>query len=143
MQTSTLTHFTSLAGRVLIALIFIVAGFSKISGYEGTQGYMEAMGVPGVLLPLVILLEVVGGLAIVVGFQTRILAFLFAGFSLVSAMLFHANFADQTQSILFMKNVAIAGGFLFLVAHGAGRWSVDGWLANSKVSSQSNTLSAV
>ena len=118
-------NYSSLAGRLLIATIFLMAGISKISGYEGTQGYMEAMGVPGALLPLVIITEVLGAIAIIVGYKTRTTAFLLAGFSIVSALLFHANFSDQTQSILFMKNFAIAGGFLFLVANGAGPVSID------------------
>jgi len=102
-----------------------MAGISKISGYAGTQGYMEAMGVPGSLLPAVIALEILGAIAIIIGFKTRMAAFLLAGFSLVSAFLFHYSPADQMQMILFMKNVAIAGGFLFLVANGAGLVSID------------------
>jgi putative oxidoreductase len=112
-------------GRVLLALIFVTSGFSKITAYAGTQGYMEAMGVPGALLPLVIVLEILGGLAIILGWQTRLAAFGLAGFSLLSAILFHADFADQMQMIMFMKNVSIAGGFLLLVAHGAGAYSLD------------------
>lgn len=120
-----------LGGRVFIALIFVVAGYSKIGGYAGTAAYMESTGVPGLLLPLVIALELGGGLLIIAGFQTRIVAFLLSGFCLASAALFHNNFADQMQSILFMKNIAIAGGFLFLVVHGAGTFSVDGKLRKS------------
>ena len=86
---------------------------------------MESVGVPGQLLPLVIATEVLGSLAIIMGFKTRWVAFLLAGFSVVSAILFHSNMADQMQSILFMKNIAIAGGFLLLVAHGAGALSLD------------------
>lgn len=122
---SKLQEFAAPIGRLLIAFIFVKAGLDKISGYEGTQGYMEAMGVPGGLLPLVILTEVVLGLAVIVGFRTRLAAFGLAGFTVLSAILFHADFSDQTQSILFMKNIAIAGGFLFLIAHGAGAWSID------------------
>ena len=118
-------NYSSLTGRLLISAIFLTAGISKISGYEGTQGYMEAMGIPGGLLPLVIITEIIGSLAIIVGYKTRITAFLLAGFSIISALLFHANFGDQIQSILFMKNFAIAGGFLFLVANGAGYVSFD------------------
>ena len=124
-----LANYSNLAGRILISVIFLMAGLNKITGYEGIQGYMDAMGVPGSLLPLVIITEVVGAIAIILGFQTRIVAFLLAGFSLLSAMLFHFNFADQMESILFMKNVAIAGGFLFLVANGAGAMSLDQRLA--------------
>jgi putative oxidoreductase len=120
-----------LGGRVFIALIFVVAGWSKITGYADTQAYMESVGVPGIMLPLVIALELGGGLLIIAGFQTRIVAFLLSGFCLVSAALFHANFADQMQSILFMKNVAMAGGFLFLVVHGAGTFSLDSKLSKA------------
>ncbi len=115
----------SLSGRLLIAAIFLASGLTKISAYAGTQSYMEAMGVPGSLLPLVIATEVVGGLAIILGWQTRLAALALAGFCLVSALLFHFDLADQTQFILFMKNLAMAGGFLFLVANGAGDWSLD------------------
>ena len=75
--------FAAPLGRIMIALIFVTSGFSKISGYAGTQGYMEAMGVPGALLPLVIAVEFLGGLAVVLGWHTRIAAFLLAGFSLL------------------------------------------------------------
>lgn len=115
----------SAAGRTLIAAIFLLSGIAKISGFEATQGYMAAMGVPGALLPLVIGFEVLAALAIIVGFQTRAVAFLLAGFSLVTAVLFHGELSDQTQYIMFMKNIAIAGGFLFLVANGAGALSLD------------------
>ncbi len=118
-------NYGNLVGRILISVIFLTAGASKIPGYEATQGYMEAMGVPGALLPIVIATELLGAIAIIIGYKTRIVAFLLAGFSFVSALLFHFNFADQMQSILFMKNVAIAGGFLFLVANGAGYVSID------------------
>jgi len=119
-------NYANTVGRLFIAAIFVMSGLGKISGYAGTQAYMEAMGVPGAMLPVVIALEVVGGLAIIVGWQTRIVAFLLAGFSLVSAILFHADFGDQMQQISFMKNVAIAGGFLFLVANGPGALALDG-----------------
>ena len=117
-------YFNSV-GRVLIAAIFLLSGLSKISGYEATQGYMDAMGVPGGLLPLVIVFEVFAAVAIIVGFQTRLAALALAGFTLVSAVILHGNLGDQTQFIMFMKNVAIAGGFLFLVANGAGALALD------------------
>lgn len=114
--------YSDLAGRVLIATIFIIAGWGKISGYAGTQAYMASAGVPGALLPLVIALELGGGIAIVLGLFTRPIALLLAGFSIASALLFHAT---PDQQILLLKNLAMAGGFLFLVANGAGRLSVD------------------
>lgn len=116
---------TQLAGRALMSAIFITAGIGKLGAYAGTQGYMESVGLPGALLPLVILLEIGGGLAILLGWKTRIAAFLLAGFSLLSALVFHDNFADQIQSIMFMKNLAMAGGFLFLVAGETHAWSID------------------
>ncbi len=115
----------SLAGRVMIALIFVLAGLSKISAIEGTQSYMEAMGLPGILIYPTILFEVAAGLAIIAGFKTRYVALALAGFSLLSALIFHNQLGDQTQFILFMKNVAMAGGFLFLARYGAGELSID------------------
>ncbi|GGO86698.1 membrane protein [Marinobacterium nitratireducens] len=117
--------FALLVGRILLALIFVSAGWSKIGGFEGTQGYMESMGVPGVLLPLVILLELGGGLAIIVGLGTRTIAVLLALFCIASAVVFHTDFSQPMQSIMFMKNLAIAGGFLVLAASGPGGLSID------------------
>lgn len=120
-----------LVGRIFIALLFIPAGAGKISGYAGTQGYMESIGVPGILLPLVILVELGGGIAILLGWQTRIVAFLLAGFCVVSGLLFHLQPEDQMQMILLTKNIAIAGGLLFLVANGARAFSIDHWRRKS------------
>lgn len=115
-----------LAARVLLAQIFLISGFGKLgAGYAGTQAYMEAMGIPGMLLPLVIALEIGGGLALIAGFLTRWAALALAGFTVASAVLFHANFGDQTQTIMFMKNLAMAGGLLLLYVQGAGSYSVD------------------
>ena len=120
-------------GRALMALIFIMAGFSKIGGYAGTAQFMDAMGVPGMLLPLVILLELGGGIMLLIGWQARLAAFLLGGFSVIAGVIFHLvpsfgleGMAAQTEMIMFMKNLAIAGGLGFVVAHGAGALSVDG-----------------
>ena len=120
-----LNVFYSLGGRILIALIFVISGLNKIGAIEGTQGYMEAMGVPGALIYPTILFEVGAGLAIVIGYQTRVVALALAGFCLVTAFIFHNDLADQTQFVMFMKNVAMAGGFLFLARDGAGEPSLD------------------
>lgn len=117
-----ISEFTT---RLLLAQVFLIAGLTKITGYADTQGYMEAMGIPGALLPLVILLEAGGGLAIILGWQTRLVAATLALFSLAAAVIFHNNLADQMQTIMFMKNLAIAGGLILLVAHGAGGYSLD------------------
>ncbi|MEM6606761.1 MAG: DoxX family protein [Pseudomonadota bacterium] len=114
-----------LAGRVGLATIFLLAGINKIGGYAGTQGYMESAGVSGSLLPAVLALEVIGALALIVGFKTRVVALALAGFSVLSGLLFHFNLADQMQFILFFKNLAMAGGFLVVAAHGAGALSID------------------
>ena len=119
-----------LAGRLLIAWIFIGSGYGKLAAYAGTQGYMEAMGVPGGLLPLVIATELLGGALVVLGLFSRYAAFALAGFTLLAGFLFHGDAGDQMQQIMFMKNLAIAGGLLFLVSHGAGKISLDrrfGW----------------
>ena len=86
---------------------------------------MDAMGVPGVLLPLLILLEIAGSLMIIVGWKTKWTSIALALFTVVAAAIFHSNFADQMQMILFMKNIAIVGGFLLLAVHGAGAYSLD------------------
>jgi putative oxidoreductase len=122
---NTTQNLADLAGRILLAAMFLIAGIQKVGGYAGTQGYMEAMGVPGVLLPLVIALEVGGAIAIILGWHTRLFALLLAGFTLLSALVFHRASGDPMQAILFMKNLAIAGGFLLLVARGPGGWSLD------------------
>ena len=125
MNICTCVAGAQLTGRLLISTIFIMAGLNKIGAYAGTQAYMESAGLPGMLLPVVILLEVGAGLAVLVGWQTRIAAFLLAGFSLLTAIAFHADFANQMQMIMFMKNLAIAGGLLFLVTSEAHIWSFD------------------
>ena len=124
-STITLRSVAELAGRVLLSALFVLSGFGKIGAYAATTGYMAAVGVPGALLPLVIVTELLGGLAIAFGFKTRVVAFLLAGFTVLSALLFHNNFADQIQMIMFLKNISIAGGFLLLVAHGSGPLSLD------------------
>jgi putative oxidoreductase len=116
----------SLVARVFASAIFIIAGYGKLgAGYAGTEGYMASVGVPGGLLPLVIALELGGGIALLLGFQTRLVAFLLAGFSISAALIFHTG-ADQMQQIMLMKNFAMAGGLLAFTMFGAGRLSLDG-----------------
>jgi putative oxidoreductase len=117
--------YADLIGRVLIATVFVLASWGKISAYAGTQAYMQHAGVPGSLLPLVILLELGGGIAIIVGLYTRPVALLLAGFSIIAGLLFHGGSPDQMQQIMLIKDLGLAGGFLFLVANGAGRLSID------------------
>jgi putative oxidoreductase len=115
-----------LAGRVMLAAPFIKGGYEKIGRFAGVQQYMESQGVPGILLPLVIVTELGFGLMVLAGFKTRLAAFMLAGFTLLAALLFHYKPADMNQMMLFWKNMSIAGGFLALMAAGAGAFSVDG-----------------
>lgn len=121
------TSLQLLIGRVLMSIIFIMSGFSKLGSVEGTAGYMASMGVPAASITvwLVIALEVLGGIAILVGFFTRYAAWALAAFCVASGYLGHFQPEDQMQMISFMKNLAMAGGFLALAAAGAGSFSVD------------------
>jgi putative oxidoreductase len=127
---ATPVNLTGLAGRILLAVTFLLSGLGKLGAYSATAAYMSSAGVPGALLPLVIITEVGGALAIIVGWKTRTVALLLAGFCLLTAIAFHRNFADQNQMIHFLKNVSIAGGFLLLVANGPGPLSIDGRVRN-------------
>jgi len=121
----TLQNAAELIGRILLSLMFLIAAYGKITGYAATAGYMASKGVPGALLPLVIATELLGGLAILLGFYTRVAAFLLAGFTILAGTIFHLEPSNQIQMIMFLKDVAITGAFLLLVVHGAGAWSVD------------------
>ena len=121
----TVKNVSELAGRSLLALLFLLSGVGKIGAYAGTAAYMSSVGVPGALLPVVIATEALGAIAIILGWQTRVAALLLAGYTLLAALIFHTNFADQIEMIMFLKNVSIAGGLLLLVANGAGRLSLD------------------
>jgi putative oxidoreductase len=127
--TNTVKNIAEVAGRSLLALLFLLSGVGKIGAYAGTAAYMSSVGVPAALLPVVIATEALGAIAIIVGWQTRVAALLLAGYTLLAALIFHSNFADQIEMIMFLKNVSIAGGFLLLVVHGAGPLSLDRRLA--------------
>ncbi len=117
----------SLVGRLLIASLFIVFGLEKVTGYASSVGYMEAYGLPGSLLPLAILVELGGGIAILLGLFSRWAALALAGFCLVTALVFHTGWSGdggQGQLINFMKNLALAGGLLLLAANGPGKYAV-------------------
>jgi len=124
-RTAALDNYLVLLGRIGLALMYLMSGWNKIGGYAATAQYMESAGVPAGLLPLVIAVEIAGGLAVLFGFLTRWAALGLALYTLIAAALFHAHFADQNQMIHFMKNVTITGGFLVLAAHGAGAFSID------------------
>lgn len=116
-----------LVGRILLSIIFILAGFGKITALGGTAGYFGSMGLPMPMVTAVVvaLVELLGGIAILVGFQTRIVSYVLALFCVATAFVAHFDFADQMQAINFQKNLAMAGGFLVLAAYGAGALSID------------------
>jgi putative oxidoreductase len=117
----------ALGGRVLLAAIFLHEAWSKLTAYAAAVAYTEAFGLPGWLLPGAIAVELGCGLMILLGYRTRLAALLLAAFCIVTAIVFHRNFADRNQVLHFEKDLAIAGGFLLLFAHGAGAWAIDAW----------------
>ncbi len=120
------THnMLNLLGRLLLVILFILSGIGKITEYEGAQQYMDALGVPSALLPIVILLELGGSLLLIVGYQTRLIALLMAGYSVITALIFHQPLSDQIQFLMFWKNISMAGGFLMVASSGAGLFSFD------------------
>ena len=120
-----LAPLCELVGRVLLCLLFLITGLIKIGTYAEMVAYMSSHGVPTVLLPAVIATETLGALAVAFGWKTRVVAFLLAGYSLLTALIFHHDFSDQIQMLMFLKNVSIAGGFLLVLANGAGPISLD------------------
>ncbi len=125
-------NVAALVGRVLLALMFVWAGYGKITGYDGTAGFMASMGMPlvGVMLPLTILVELGGGIALIVGWKARWAALLLAAFTLLASVVFHKFWtmtgdAAMNNMLFFYKNVAVIGGLLMVWAFGPGRLSVD------------------
>jgi putative oxidoreductase len=116
----------ALIGRLLLAAIFLHEAYAKLTAYSAAVTYAEAFGVPGVLLPIAIAVELGCGLLVAVGYQTRIAALVLAGFCVATALLFHVKLGVRNELLHFEKDLAIAGGFLVLFAHGAGRWAIDG-----------------
>jgi putative oxidoreductase len=117
----------ALAGRLLIAIIFLLSGFGKITAPEATQGYIAAVGMPAPLLAYIgaIIVELGGGILLLIGYRVRPVAAIMAIFTVIAALFFHHAFGDQNQMIHFLKNLAMAGGLLQVVAFGAGAFSID------------------
>tara|TARA_Y100001936_G_C15573160_1_gene408218 strand:- start:140 stop:508 length:369 start_codon:yes stop_codon:yes gene_type:complete len=114
-----------LIGRVFISSIFLLSGFNKIVNYDGTVGWMESFNLPGFLLIPAIILEIIAPILIIIGYKTKVAAGALSLFCLATAVIFHNNFSDQMQLIAFMKNFALAGGFLFLVVNGPKGYCLD------------------
>ncbi|MDH4110703.1 MAG: DoxX family protein [Nitrospira sp.] len=129
-------YYADAPARAAMAAIFILSGISKIGAFEGTQAYMEAFGVPGVLLGPTVAFEILAGLAVLLGLAARQAAFLLAGFSIITALIFHRDFGDQVQQIMFLKNVAMAGGLLLLARDGSASLSLKQAVSGRKKAAQ-------
>ena len=125
-----MTNILDLVARVFISLIFLLSGINKIGNYEGTIGWMESLGMPGIFLIPAIILEISAPILIMVGYKVKISAALLSIFCVATAIIFHSDFSDQMQFISFMKNIGLAGGFLFIVVNGAKDFSLDKKLGN-------------
>jgi putative oxidoreductase len=124
-----LSAYADAPARALMAAIFILSGVGKLGAVTATQGYMQAYGIPTELLAPTIAFETGAGVLLLIGLGTRIVALLLAGFSLITAAIFHSDFSDQIQMIMFLKNLAMTGGFLAIAAHGATGMSLDRLIA--------------
>ena len=118
-------NILDLVGRVFISLVFLLSGFNKIGNYEGTVDWMESFDIPGIFLIPAIILEIAAPILIMVGYKVKISAALLSLFCIATALIFHNDFSNQMQFISFMKNIGLAGGFLFLVVNGAKDFSLD------------------
>ena len=125
-----MTNLLDLVARIFISLIFLLSGINKIGNYKGTVGWMESLGMPGIFLIPAIILEIGAPILIMVGYKVKISAALLSIFCIVTAIIFHGDFSDQMQFISFMKNIGLAGGFLFIVVNGAKDFSLDRKLGN-------------
>ena len=114
-----------LIGRIFISLIFLFGGVGKIFNQEATIGYMESFGVPGYLLVPAIIIEILFPLLVIIGYKTKLAAIILALFTISLAIIFHTDFSNQMQLMSFLKNFAIAGGFLIIFVRGAGKYSID------------------
>ena len=134
----------ALAGRILIGVLFFMSGLSKLAAPAATQGFIASVGLPMPVIAyaVAVAVEVLGSSLLMAGFRTRLVAAGMAVFALATALAFHKNFADQNQMIHFMKNIAIMGGLLQVVAFGGGRFSVDGLLAHRPGVSTGATVQA-
>jgi len=120
-----MTNVADLVGRILISALFFLNGIFKINNYEGTIGWMEGFGMPGILLIPTIILEILGPVLIIIGYKTKLAAGLLSLFCISTAVIFHNDFSNQMQLTSFLKNIALAGGFLILFANGAKGFSLD------------------
>jgi putative oxidoreductase len=120
-----MSNLIDFIGRLLISALFLLSAYNKIFSIDGTMSWMEGFGIPGLLLYPTIALEIILPLFIIIGYNARLSAGLLSIFCVITAFIFHYDFADQIQIIAFLKNIGLAGGFLFVVANGTKEWSID------------------
>tara|TARA_Y100000817_G_C16670858_1_gene461464 strand:+ start:359 stop:745 length:387 start_codon:yes stop_codon:yes gene_type:complete len=120
-----MANVLDLVGRIFISALFLISAFNKIFNLDGSIGWMEGFGVPGFLIFPAIAVEIILPILVIVGYRARLAAGVLAVFCLMTAFLFHFDFADQSQLVSFLKNIGLAGGFLFIVANGTKDWAVD------------------
>ena len=120
-----MANLIDLIGRVFISALFLLSAYNKILSIDGTMGWMEGFGIPGFLLYPTIALEIILPLFIIIGYSARLSAGLLAVFCIATAFIFHFDFVDQMQTVAFLKNIGLAGGFLFIVANGTKDWSIS------------------
>ena len=120
-----MANLIDLLGRLLISALFLLSAYNKIFSIDGTMSWMSGFGVPGILLYPTIALEIILPLFVIVGYRARLSAGILAIFCVATAFIFHYDFLDQMQTIAFLKNLGLAGGFLFIVANGTKEWSID------------------
>ena len=120
-----MANVLDLIGRVFISALFLISAYNKVFNLEGSMGWMEGFGIPGFLIFPAIAVEIILPILVIVGYQARIAAGILAVFCLLTAFLFHLDFSDQSQLVSFLKNIGLAGGFLFIVANGTKDWAVD------------------
>ena len=120
-----MANVLDLIGRILISALFLISAFNKVFNLDGSMGWMESFGVPGFFIYPAIVIEIILPILVIVGYQAKIAAGILAIFCLLTAFLFHFDFSDQSQLVSFLKNIGLAGGFLFIVANGTKDWAVD------------------
>lgn len=120
-----MSNLIDFIARLLISALFLISAYNKILNYSGTIDWMEGFGIPGFLLGPTIILEIILPLFIIIGYKTRLSSILLALFSIATAVIFHSDFADQMQMIAFLKNIGLAGGFLFIAVNGPKDWAVE------------------
>ena len=120
-----MANVLDLIGRILISALFLISAYNKIFNLEGSMSWMEGFGVPSFLIFPAIAIEIILPVLVIIGYQARLAAGILSIFCILTAFVFHFDFSNQSQLISFLKNIGLAGGFLFILAHGTKEWALD------------------